>query len=55
MAIRVQAAAFDPGQELMPSMPPTPVSVPWWVSSGYVRDFNDGRDVGGLSSNTFPA
>ena len=54
MAIRVQAAAFDPGQELN-ALHATNTGIGAVVGFvGYVRDFNDGRDVGGLFLEHFP-
>ncbi|UVE18660.1 molybdopterin synthase catalytic subunit MoaE [Pseudomonas sp. LS44] len=48
MAIRVQAAAFDPGVELN-AMHAAHVGVGAVVGFvGYVRDFNDGQDVSGM-------
>jgi len=48
MAIRVQPAAFDPGAELN-AMHAANVGVGAVVGFvGYVRDFNDGREVGGM-------
>ncbi|GLK87828.1 molybdopterin synthase catalytic subunit MoaE [Pseudomonas turukhanskensis] len=54
MAIRVQTAAFDPGQELN-AMHAANAGVGAVVSFvGYVRDFNDGRDVSGMFLEHFP-
>lgn len=54
MAIRVQAAAFDPGLELN-AMHAANAGVGAVVSFvGYVRDFNDGRDVSGMFLEHFP-
>lgn len=54
MAIRVQAAAFDPGQELN-ALHAANTGIGAVVGFvGYVRDFNDGRDVGGLFLEHFP-
>ena len=48
MAIRVQAAAFDPGGELN-ALHAANVGVGAVVGFvGYVRDFNDGQEVGGM-------
>jgi molybdopterin synthase catalytic subunit len=48
MAIRVQPVAFDPGAELN-AMHAANVGVGAVVGFvGYVRDFNDGREVAGL-------
>lgn len=54
MAIRVQASAFDPGQELN-ALQAANTGVGAVVGFvGYVRDFNDGREVGGLFLEHFP-
>ncbi len=54
MAIRVQAAAFDPGVEVN-AMHDANVGVGAVVSFvGYVRDFNDGRDVSGMFLEHYP-
>jgi molybdopterin synthase catalytic subunit len=54
MAIRVQTAAFDPGHELN-AMHAANAGVGAVVSFvGYVRDFNDGRDVSGMFLEHFP-
>lgn len=54
MAIRVQAAAFDPGQKLN-ALHAANTGIGAVVGFvGYVRDFNDGRDVGGLFLEHFP-
>ncbi|MEN0106906.1 MAG: molybdopterin synthase catalytic subunit MoaE [Pseudomonas sp.] len=54
MAIRVQTAAFDPGLELN-AMHAANAGVGAVVSFvGYVRDFNDGRDVSGMFLEHFP-
>jgi molybdopterin synthase catalytic subunit len=48
MAIRVQVAAFDPGAELN-ALHAANVGVGAVVGFvGYVRDFNDGREVAGM-------
>ena len=48
MAIRVQAAAFDPGTEVN-ALHAANLGVGAVVSFvGYVRDFNDGREVAGM-------
>jgi molybdopterin synthase catalytic subunit len=48
MSIRVQTAAFDPGAELN-ALHAADVGVGGVVGFvGYVRDFNEGREVGGL-------
>ncbi|WP_273863122.1 molybdopterin synthase catalytic subunit MoaE [Pseudomonas sp. LA5] len=54
MTIRVQAKAFDPGQELN-GLHAANTGIGAVVGfAGYVRDFNDGRDVGGLFLEHFP-
>ncbi|MGY4534141.1 molybdopterin synthase catalytic subunit [Pseudomonas sp. TE3786] len=54
MAIRVQTDAFDPGHELN-AMHAANAGVGAVVSFvGYVRDFNDGREVSGLFLEHFP-
>ncbi len=54
MAVRVQAAAFDPGA-LVNAMHDANVGVGAVVSfTGYVRDFNDGRDVAGMFLEHYP-
>ena len=54
MAIRVQTAAFDPGFELN-AMHAANAGVGAVVSFvGYVRDFNDGREVSGMFLEHFP-
>jgi molybdopterin synthase catalytic subunit len=54
MAIRVQTAAFDPGLELN-AMHAANAGVGAVVSFvGYVRDFNDGREVSGMFLEHFP-
>ncbi|PTQ71642.1 molybdopterin synthase catalytic subunit MoaE [Pseudomonas sp. GV071] len=54
MAIRVQTAAFDPGHELN-AMHAANAGVGAVVSFvGYVRDFNDGREVSGMFLEHFP-
>ena len=54
MAIRVQAAAFDPGAEVN-ALHAADMGVGGVVSFvGYVRDFNDGRDVAGMFLEHYP-
>lgn len=54
MGIRVQTAAFDPGAELN-ALHAADVGVGGVVGFvGYVRDFNDGREVGGLFLEHYP-
>jgi molybdopterin synthase catalytic subunit len=54
MAVRVQQQAFDPGQELN-ALHAENRGVGAVVSFvGYVRDFNDGREVGGMFLEHFP-
>ncbi|MGE8497864.1 MAG: molybdopterin synthase catalytic subunit MoaE [Pseudomonas sp.] len=54
MAIRVQVDAFDPGVEVN-AVHAQNVGVGAVVSFiGYVRDFNDGREVGGMFLEHFP-
>ena len=54
MAVRVQATAFDPGAEVN-AMHAANVGVGAVVSFiGYVRDFNDGRDVAGMFLEHYP-
>jgi len=54
MAVRVQASAFDPGAEVN-AMHSANVGVGAVVSFvGYVRDFNDGRDVAGMFLEHYP-
>ena len=54
MAIRVQQAAFDPGQELN-ALHAQNVGIGAVVGFvGYVRDFNDGREVGGMFLEHYP-
>ncbi|WP_296179545.1 molybdopterin synthase catalytic subunit MoaE [Pseudomonas sp. UBA1879] len=54
MAIRVQAAGFDPGAEVN-AMHDANVGVGAVVSFvGYVRDFNDGREVSGMFLEHYP-
>lgn len=54
MAIRVQAATFDPGAELN-ALHAANVGIGAVVGFvGYVRDFNDGRDVAGMFLEHFP-
>ena len=54
MAIRVQAAAFDPGAEVN-ALHAANLGVGAVVSFvGYVRDFNDGRDVAGMFLEHYP-
>ena len=52
MAIRVQTAAFDPGAEVN-ALHAANLGVGAVVSVvGYVRDFNDGREVAGDRKST---
>ena len=54
MSIRVQAQAFDPGQELN-ALHAANLGIGAVVSFvGYVRDFNEGREVGGMFLEHFP-
>lgn len=54
MAIRVQAATFDPGVEVN-ALQAANTGVGAVVSFvGYVRDFNDGLDVAGLFLEHYP-
>ncbi|MFC2970717.1 molybdopterin synthase catalytic subunit MoaE [Azotobacter bryophylli] len=54
MSIRVQTAAFDPGAELN-ALHAADVGVGGVVGFvGYVRDFNEGREVGGLFLEHYP-
>ncbi|MCP8346749.1 molybdopterin synthase catalytic subunit MoaE [Pseudomonas sp. FBF18] len=54
MGVRVQAAAFDPGAETN-AMHAANVGVGAVVSFvGYVRDFNDGREVAGMFLEHYP-
>jgi molybdopterin synthase catalytic subunit len=54
MAIRVQAAPFDPGAELN-AMHRQQLGIGAVVSFvGYVRDFNDGHEVAGLFLEHYP-
>ncbi|WP_339510895.1 molybdopterin synthase catalytic subunit MoaE [Pseudomonas sp. RL_15y_Pfl2_60] len=54
MSIRVQLDAFDPGAELN-ALHAQNLGVGAVVTFvGYVRDFNDGRDVGGMFLEHFP-
>ncbi|XMB47818.1 molybdopterin synthase catalytic subunit MoaE [Pseudomonas fluorescens] len=54
MAIRVQVEAFDPGAEVN-AMHAANVGVGAVVSFvGYVRDFNDGREVSGMFLEYYP-
>ena len=54
MAVRVQATAFDPGAEVN-AMHDANVGVGAVVSFvGYVRDFNDGREVAGMFLEHYP-
>ncbi|TRX75570.1 molybdopterin synthase catalytic subunit MoaE [Pseudomonas mangiferae] len=54
MTIRVQPAAFDPGAELN-ALHAAQVGIGAVVGFvGYVRDFNDGRDVSGLFLEHYP-
>ncbi|OEO24701.1 molybdenum cofactor biosynthesis protein MoaE [Pseudomonas sp. J237] len=54
MAIRVQQATFDPGVELN-ALHASNVGIGAVVSFvGYVRDFNEGREVAGMFLEHFP-
>lgn len=54
MAIRVQTAAFDPGAEVN-ALHAANVGVGAVVSFiGYVRDFNEGREVAGMFLEHYP-
>ena len=54
MTLRVQTAAFDPGVEVN-AMHAANAGVGAVVSFvGYVRDFNDGRDVAGMFLEHYP-
>ena len=54
MAIRIQTAAFDPGTETG-AMHAANAGVGAVVTfTGYVRDFNDGRDVAGMFLEHYP-
>ncbi|MGX5220439.1 molybdopterin synthase catalytic subunit MoaE [Pseudomonas segetis] len=54
MSIRVQPDAFDPGDELS-RLHAQNLGVGAVVTFvGYVRDFNEGRDVGGMFLEHFP-
>lgn len=54
MGIRVQTSAFDPGAELN-ALHAADVGVGGVVGFvGYVRDFNEGREVGGLFLEHYP-
>jgi molybdopterin synthase catalytic subunit len=54
MGVRVQATAFDPGAEVN-AMHAANVGVGAVVNFvGYVRDFNDGRDVAGMFLEHYP-
>lgn len=54
MAIRVQAAPFDPGAEVN-ALHAANLGIGAVVSFvGYVRDFNDGQDVAGLFLEHYP-
>ncbi|NBA98061.1 molybdopterin synthase catalytic subunit MoaE [Pseudomonas sp. R5(2019)] len=54
MAIRVQTAAFDPGAELN-ALHAANVGIGAVVGFvGYVRDFNDGREVAGMFLEHYP-
>ncbi|WP_313741534.1 molybdopterin synthase catalytic subunit MoaE [Pseudomonas sp.] len=54
MAVRVQEGAFDPGQAVN-AMQAANVGVGAVVSFvGYVRDFNDGREVAGMFLEHYP-
>ena len=54
MTVRVQAAAFDPGAQVN-ALHAANLGVGAVVSFvGYVRDFNDGRDVSGMFLEHYP-
>ncbi|MEE4465243.1 molybdenum cofactor biosynthesis protein MoaE, partial [Azotobacter chroococcum] len=54
MGIRVQLEAFDPGAELN-ALHAANVGVGAVVGfAGYVRDFNEGREVGGMFLEHYP-
>ncbi|WP_349572652.1 molybdopterin synthase catalytic subunit MoaE [Azotobacter salinestris] len=54
MGIRVQTGAFDPGAELN-ALHAANVGVGAVVGfAGYVRDFNEGREVGGMFLEHYP-
>lgn len=54
MTVRVQKQAFEPGQEVA-AMHAANVGVGAVVSFvGYVRDFNDGREVSGMFLEHYP-
>ena len=54
MAIRVQAQAFDPGAEVN-ALHAANLGIGAVVSFvGYVRDFNDGREVAGMFLEHYP-
>lgn len=54
MGIRVQVEAFDPGAELN-ALHAANVGVGAVVGfAGYVRDFNEGREVGGMFLEHYP-
>ena len=54
MGIRVQVEAFDPGAELN-ALHAANVGVGAVVGFvGYVRDFNEGREVGGMFLEHYP-
>ena len=54
MAIRVLPTAFDPGMELN-AVHQSQLGIGAVVSfTGYVRDFNDGKDVAGLFLEHYP-
>ena len=54
MAIRIQTTAFDPGTETG-AMHAANAGVGAVVTfTGYVRDFNDGRDVAGMFLEHYP-
>ena len=54
MAIRVQVEAFDPGAELN-ALHAANLGIGAVVGFvGYVRDFNEGREVGGMFLEHFP-
>ncbi|CAM3045040.1 molybdenum cofactor biosynthesis protein MoaE [Pseudomonas floridensis] len=54
MTVRVQSTAFDPGNEVN-ALHAAHVGIGAVVSFvGYVRDFNDGRDVSGMFLEHYP-
>ncbi|SDS72638.1 molybdopterin synthase subunit MoaE [Pseudomonas asplenii] len=54
MAVRIQAGAFDPGAEVN-ALHAANLGIGAVVSFvGYVRDFNDGRDVAGMFLEHYP-